>query len=70
MVDKVKALNWKLFSKFFVIFSYVSIIYSIVHLSMNTKRLENSTVIMYYFIIGLILAILMKLTNERNTEFK
>ncbi|MFT6632138.1 MAG: hypothetical protein ACJAS4_002100 [Bacteriovoracaceae bacterium] len=68
MVDKVKALNWNLFSKFFVIFSYVSIIYSIYHIALHTKSLENSTIIMYYLIIGIIMFLLMKMNDVANED--
>lgn len=70
MVDRVKSLNWNLYTKFFVLLGYMTVIFAIIQLALNTKSLENSSIIIYYIIIGFTTITLMKMSDATISEIK
>jgi hypothetical protein len=68
MVDKVKSLNWALYNKIALLLANIAVVIAIANVALNTKRLEDSTIISYYLMIGVVTFILLKLNNAAITQ--
>jgi len=68
MVEKVKNLNWPLYSDIGLVLANLIALCSVVILVLNTKNLNNSSVIIYYLILGLMAMVLLKLNHAASNE--
>ena len=68
MVEKVKNLNWALYSDIGLILANITAILSVSVLALNTKELNNSSIIVYYLIVGLMAMVLIKLNHAAGNE--
>jgi len=63
MVEKVKNLNWHLYSDIGLMLANIFTLLSMAVLAMNTKELANSHIMVYFLVIGLMAAVLLKLNH-------
>ncbi len=63
MVDRIKNMNWFIYSNIALIFANIAVIFAITQLAINTKEMQNSTLISSYIIVGLITFVVIKLNN-------
>lgn len=68
MVEKVKNLNWPLYSDIGLIFANIATVLALLVLAMNTKTLSNSSILIYYSILGLMVYGLLKLNHAASNE--
>ena len=68
MVEKVKNLNWPLYSDIGLVLANVTTILAILILAMNTKALAISSILIYYSILGLMVFGLLKLNHAASNE--
>jgi undecaprenyl pyrophosphate phosphatase UppP len=68
MVEKVKNLNWAFYSEVSLVFANILAIFCVAMLALNTKNLTNTTIIVYYLILGLMALVLLKLNHAAGNE--
>lgn len=70
MVEKVKNLNWELYSNIALFLSNAFILSIIIFIANNTKDLSNKEVIISYLVVGLVATVLLKLNHAASNKLK
>lgn len=70
MVDKVKNLNWPLYSEISLFLANLTALISIIFITLNTKQITNQNLMMYLSLMGLMIYVLLKLNHAVSANGK